>query len=104
MQAYHLLALTYAKNETDTSLSAYTTSIQLYNDLHIKSYINQMFLTSTQMVDLYYTRTETNELWATKLSTPGGTTLGDLKTWPLRSSGIKLLSYDDDNWLRILQL
>ena len=70
-----------------------------------KSYINHTFLASTQIVDLYYTRTEANELLANKVSTSGSSNIPDvLKTWILRCSEIRILSYDDGSCLRILQL
>ena len=81
----------YSKSEIDTTLSLYSPSAQILNNLHSKLYIDNMFLTSAQIGALYYTKTDTDNLLANKVSTTGDVSLsGNLDVGSGSSSAINV--------------
>ena len=58
----------YSNVKMNILLGIYATTTQLYDGFYSKGDINQMFVTSNQIVELYYTKTDTDALLANKLS------------------------------------
>ena len=61
----------YTKSEIDTTLNLYSPSAQILNNFYSKLYIDILFVTSAQTGALYYTKTDTDNLLANKVSTTG---------------------------------
>ena len=75
-QLNHIL-IAIAKLKTNLILDTYTITTQLYSVVffYSKGHINQTFLTSTQIVEFYYTKTDTDALLANKVSNTGNASL-----------------------------
>ena len=82
----------YSKTETDSTLSDYITTTQLYDDFYSKGYVNQMLAQSTTLFELYYAKGDLDTSLANKVSNIGGIPLPgmlDIGTSAYRNSRIR---------------
>ena len=65
----------YSKVKTHLIFDTYTTTTQLYDGFYSKGYVNQMLVQSTTLFELYYTKGDIDTLLADKVSNIGDISL-----------------------------